>query len=173
MTFLPSNMNNFLATAAATLCAAAISAQSTRVADVGLTLDGGALTVTFGQACGPVPCKPLLAGPIGRGQLRELVHYGAPLTPFAIAIGTPKPICVTVPGIANGLLLGLPPMVIAFGVTGAQLSDLTCTQGMAQMPLKLPGAVPLGFVFHVQSIGLSHSTGQPAFSPALELTVTH
>lgn len=166
-------MNRFLATAAATLFATAIPAQSPQVVDVGLTLDGGMPTVIYGQSCGPVPCKPLLAGSIGRGQVRKLVHYGAPLTPFAIAIGTPKKICVTLPGIANGLLLGLPPVAIAFGFTSAQVPGLPCNQGTAPVPLTLPAVVPLGLLFHVQSIGISHSTGLPAFSPALELTVTH
>jgi len=134
--------------------------------DIGLTMDGGVLTVIYGQDCGPVSCTPFVAGPVGVGTNRTLVHLSAPQTLYAIAIGLPGP-CVAVPGFDNVLLLAS-PVVIGWGLTSSPpFVGLPCQQGMASEQLQIPAGAPVGFVFRVQSFGQSLA-GQFAFGPAIE-----
>lgn len=148
------------------LATAAAHAQAT---DVGLTMDGGLLTVLYGQICGPVACTPFVGGAVGAGQSRSLVHYGAPQSLYAIAIGLPMP-CVAIPGIDNVALLNNPVFLDA-GVTSAPpFVPTPCQQGVPSAGLTIPANAPLGFVFRVQSFGVSNS-GQFALGPAIEATI--
>jgi hypothetical protein len=152
---------------ALTLATNLATAQAT---DVGLTMDGGMLTVIFGQDCGTVPCTPFLAGPTGGGQPRNLVHYGAAQTLYVIAIGLPTP-CIPIPGFDNALQL-LDPIVLDFGLTTSPpFVPLPCgmSQGVANFQLVLPATVPAGITFRIQSLGVSGS-GAFAFGPTLEST---
>src|SRR5688572_2394952 len=97
------------------LCALVARSASAQAIDVGLTMDGGALTVIYGQDCGPVPCTPFPGGSVGANQQRNLTHYAAPQTLYVIAIGVPAP-CTPIPGFDNALLLG-GPIVIDWGIT--------------------------------------------------------
>lgn len=136
--------------------------------DIGLTMDGGLLTVIYGQSCGPLACSPFVAGPTGVGTTRTVIHYSAPQTLYAVAIGTPGP-CVAVPGFDNSVLLQN-PIIIGWGLTSAPpFVPLPCQQGMAAVPLTIPAGVPSGIAFRVQSFGQSLG-GQFGFGPALEST---
>jgi hypothetical protein len=138
--------------------------------DVGLTMDGGMLTVIYGQECGPVPCTPFVAGSIGAGQPRNLVHFGAPQALYVIAVGLPTP-CIAIPGFDNALQL-LDPIVLDFGLTTSPpFVPLPCgmSQGIANFQLVLPATVPTGITFRIQSLGVSMS-GAFAFGPTLETT---
>lgn len=134
--------------------------------DIGLTMDGGLLTVVYGQSCGPVSCTPFVGGPIAAGESRTIEHLSAPQTLYAIAIGNPAT-CVAVPGFDNFLLLGS-PVVLGWGLTSAPpFIGLPCQQGMASQQLTIPIGAPAGIVFRVQSFGQSLS-GQFGFGPTIE-----
>jgi hypothetical protein len=137
--------------------------------DVGLTMDGGMLTVIYGQSCGPVPCTPFQAGPIGIGQPRNLIHYGAPQTLYAIAVGLPMP-CVAIPGIDNALQLNGPIILDSGITTSPPFVPLPCNQGVANYSLIVPPVAPIGLQFHIQSIGVSIN-GMLAFGPTIVTTV--
>lgn len=158
--------NPLLSLLAFPLLASLATAQAT---DVGLTMDGGMLTVIYGQDCGPVPCTPFTAGPIGIGQPRNLVHYGAPQTLYAIAVGLPTP-CVAIPGFDNALQLFDPIIVDAGLTTSPPFVPLPCPQGIANYQLVVPPIAPIGLVFHIQSLGVSNS-GVFAFGPTIVTTI--
>jgi hypothetical protein len=153
------------------MCALAASPAFAQATDVGLTMDGGTLTVIYGQDCGPVTCTPFVAGPVGANQSRLLIHYAAPQTLYAIAVGVPAP-CVAIPGIDNVLLLG-GPIVLDWGITSTPpFAPLPCnlSQGIANFSLLLPANTPPGIMFRIQSLGVSGS-GAFAFGPTIE-TIT-
>jgi hypothetical protein len=159
-------MRHALASLLALTLAPFAAAQAT---DVGLTMDGGVLTVIYGQDCGPVPCTPFVAGPIGIGQPRNLIHYGAPQTLYAIAVGLPVP-CVPIPGFDNALQLW-DPIILDFGITTSPpFVPLPCPQGIANFQLVVPPSAPLGLTFHIQSLGVSNS-GAFAFGPTITTTI--
>ncbi|HZN38732.1 MAG TPA: hypothetical protein VFD82_08005 [Planctomycetota bacterium] len=137
--------------------------------EVGLTMDGGVLTVIYGQVCGPVTCQPFPGGTVGPGQTRLLVHYSNPTSLYIIAIGLQGP-CLPVPGFGNVLLLDS-PVILSFGVTSTPPFVPTgCNQGMDSYTLSIPPSAPLGFQFRVQSLGFSNF-GVLAFGPAIEATI--
>jgi hypothetical protein len=151
---------------ALTLVTSLVAAQAT---EVGLTMDGGMLTVIYGQDCGPVTCAPFPAGPIGIGQPRTLVHYGAPQSLYAIAVGLPAP-CVAIPGIDNALQLG-GPIILDSGLTSAPpFVPTSCQQGVVLYTLVVPAGAPIGLVFRIQSLGVSIG-GVFAFGPTIETTI--
>lgn len=152
------------------LCALACLAPATaQTQDVGLTMDGGLLTVIYGQDCGPVGCTPFVAGPVGVGTTRTVVHYGAPQSLYAVAIGTPGP-CLPVPGFDNAVLLQS-PIIFDWGLTSAPpFVPTPCQQGLAPASFTIPASVPPGLVFRIQSLGQSNG-GAFAFGPTIE-TVT-
>ena len=138
--------------------------------EIGLTMDGGVLTVIYGQVCGPVTCQPFPGGGIGPGQTRNLTHYGNPVSLYIFAIGLPGQ-CVAVPGWGNVLLLDNPITILDFGVTTTPPFVPTgCNQGMGFTQLSIPVGAPLGFQFRLQSLGVSN-TGVLAFGPAIEATI--
>jgi hypothetical protein len=148
----------------------AIDRAPAQAQDVGLTMDGGILTVIYGQDCGPVTCTPMIGGAVGQGQSRTLVHYSEPQSLYAIAIGFPGP-CVAIPGFDNALLLSS-PLILGFGLTSSPpFVPLPCQQGIANESFTIPPNAPIGVVFRVQSLGVSPSSGVLAFSPAIEATI--
>lgn len=158
--------HHMLGVALGAMLAANAAAQ---VPDIGLTMDGGVLTVIYGQVCGPVSCTPLTGGNVGAGQSRSLIHYSEPASLYAIAIGFPGP-CLSIPGFDNPLLLQN-PLILGFGLTSAPpFVPLPCQQGIASESFTLPNTTPPGIVFRVQSLGVSPSTGMFAFSAAIEAT---
>ncbi|MFY9345060.1 MAG: hypothetical protein WAT39_21395 [Planctomycetota bacterium] len=151
---------------ALSLAPAAATAQAL---DIGLTLSGGMLTVIFGQDCGPVTCTPLFGGNVGRGQARSVMHYSAPATLYAIAIGIPAP-CLAIPGIDNVLLLGT-PVIFDWGITSAPpFVPTACQQGVAGASFTIPLTAPVGVQFRLQSFGQSNG-GAWALGPAIECTI--
>jgi hypothetical protein len=155
-----------LSTLLALLVAPYAAAQAT---DVGLTMDGGLLTVIYGQSCGPVPCTPFTAGPIGIGQPRNLIHFGAPQSLYAIAVGLPTP-CVVIPGFDNALQLNGPIILDSGITTSPPFVPLPCNQGIANFSLVLPPNAPIGLQFHIQSLGVSLG-GAFAFGPTIVTTI--
>lgn len=148
------------------LCCALARPAVSQAQDIGLTMDAGLLTVLYGQVCGPVGCTPFVAGPTGVGTSRSVVHYSAPQTLYAIAIGLPGP-CVATPAFDNSLLLQN-PIVIGWGLTSAPpFVGLPCQQGLATEVVAIPAGAPTGFTFRVQSFGQSLN-GNFGFGPALE-----
>lgn len=134
--------------------------------DVGLYLDGGLLTVVYGQECGPVSCTPFQAGFVGGGETRTLFHFSAAVSLYAVAIGFPGA-CVTLPGFDNPLLLS-DPVILSWGLTSAPpFSPTQCDQGIANATLAMPVGTPAGITFRLQSLGQSNS-GAFAFGPAIE-----
>jgi hypothetical protein len=143
-----------------------------QVTDVGLTLGLNAAGTTggqVGQACGIVTCGALPGGTMGPGRAASVLHHAAASTPFALAIGFPGP-CFQFPGIANDVMLNLPPVTLAVGVTTSAPSTSVCQQGVGRYVLTLPATAPRGLVFRLQSLGVSGS-GALAFGPAIEITV--
>jgi len=152
---------------------------TTSVADVGLAIDGGVLTVSFGQACGPFSCRPFPAGQVGptttSTRARTVTVHGAPNSVYVLGVSqaplaTP---CTTVPGIGNALILGQPITLLAFGVTsaGGPVSSTACRQGQGTFVLNVPNTVPSGFTFLLQALATSATTGGPAFTVALQGSV--
>jgi hypothetical protein len=141
-----------------------------QVTDVGLTLVGTLTGSTnmSGQICGTVTCGPLPGGTMAPGGGAVVFHHAAPDTPFALAIGLPGP-CTQVPGIANDLMLSMPPVTVAVGIANG-VGNPACQQGLMRLLLILPGNAPSGVVFRLQSLGVSNS-GAPAFRPAIEVTI--
>lgn len=153
-----------------TLLLPLLPAQSGPVNDVGLTMDGGVLTVIYGQVCGPVTCQPLPGGTIAGGESRTLVHYSAPVSPYVIALGLPGN-CAQIAGIANVLLLGPPVLTVAVGLTSAPpFVPTPCDQGLAIHTLTVPRGAPSGVAFRVQSLGVSNS-GALGFGPSIATAI--
>ena len=152
------------------LFAASLAAQSTN--DIGLTVDGGGLAVSYGQVCGPVPCQPLAGPTIVPGTTRYVTQNAAPWSPYAIAIGAPPTNgCVPIPGIANGLLLEAPIVIFAGGVTGPPVPVFgLCPRGVATVLLVVPVGTPSGFAFVLQSVGVDWA-GQLGFSNGIAAVV--
>ncbi len=148
----------------------ALVVPATAQQDIGLTMAGGGfLTVLYGQDCGPVSCQPMVGSVVGVGTSRNIMHFSAPSTLYVIAFGTPGP-CVSVPGFGNSLLLSN-VFVLDVGLTSAPpFVPLPCQQGSAGTTLTIPANAPTGFVFRLQSMGVSPSTGAFAFGPAIEAT---
>ena len=154
----------------AALGVAALPAQgSVTVNDVGLTMDGGMLTVIYGQSCGPFTCTPFFAGPVAVGQpSRSVIVYGAQLQPFVLAIDLVNPApCLPIPGIANSLILGLQPITLAVGLIGPASFVTPCQQGRAWYGLSFPVGTPTGVSFELQALAFSPSQNVPAFTIAL------
>ena len=155
----------------AALAALALPAQaSLLVDDVGLTMDGGMLTVIYGQNCGPFTCTPFFAGPVAAGQpSRTVIVYGAQLQPFVLAIDLVNPApCVAIPGLANSLILGLQPITLAVGAIGPGILIGPCSQGRAFYGLAFPAGAPPGVQFQLQALAMSASQNVPAFTIALQ-----
>jgi hypothetical protein len=161
------------------VCAAPLPSQIRNVHDVGLTMDGGALTVIFGQACGAFTCAPFPAGPLtptaANTRTRTVTVHGAPSSIYVLGLSqaplaTP---CVVVPGIDNALMLGTPATILAFGVTsaGGPSTSAACRQGQGRFTLTVPGTVPPGSTFLLQALTMSASTGGPAFTVGLRATI--
>jgi hypothetical protein len=141
-----------------------------QVNDVGLTMTGPTNTSVVGQACGPLACTLFNAGTLAPGAARTVTHHAALNSLYALAIGLPGP-CLQFPGIANDVLLLLPPVTLAVGVTASPgLSTSACRQGQARYQFIVPAGAPSGVVFRLQSLGVSNS-GALAFGPAIEATV--
>ena len=154
------------------LAALAAPAFAQTADDVGLTLDGGMLTVIYGQDCGPVSCQPLFGGNVGMQQSRVLTHYGQAQSLYLVVIGLPGA-CLQIPGIDNSLLLTDPIIILGAGLTSSPpFVPLPCpNQGIAHETIFLPLGLQPGLIFRAQSLGVSGSTGNLAFSPAIECTV--
>lgn len=155
----------------AALSAATVPAQIGTVPDVGLTMTGGLLPVTSGLACGPFACVAHPAPAIPRGQARNITHFGAPQSLYAIGVGLPPFACIPWSGIANYLMLGNPVITMSVGVTGPRLLSTPCAQGTAAIVLLVPAAAPPGLLFNIQSLGISPASGQVAFSHAIGTAV--
>lgn len=147
---------------------ALLGSATAQATDIGLTMSGGMLTVIYGQDCGPVTCTPFVGGPVGLGQSRSVVHYSAPATLYAVAIGFPGA-CLSIPGIDNVLLLSSPVILGASLTSAPPFVPTPCQQGVASESFTIPPTAPVGVVFRVQSFGLSNS-GVWAFGPAIEMT---
>jgi len=157
-----------------TALAAALPAQgSVLVNDVGLTMDGGILTVIYGQGCGPFTCAPFIAGGVGGGQPpRTVVVYGAPSQVYVLAIDVANSApCIPFPGIGNALILGVQPVTLAIGVLGPGSLIAPCQQGRAGYQLAFPVGAPVGVQFELQALAMSASQNVPAFTIALQATI--
>jgi hypothetical protein len=144
------------------------TAAAAQTQDVGLYMDGGLLTVLYGQECGPVNCTPFVSGPVGAGETRSLTLFGAPVSFYAVALGFPGA-CLSIPAFDNVLLLDS-PLILGFGLTSTPpFVPTPCQQGLAVETLTIPVGTPPGIVFRVQSLGVSNS-GVWAFGPAIEAT---
>jgi hypothetical protein len=163
MRFRTSASIAFIAAATPLLC------QTNTVNDIGLVMSSSNAGSVFGQACGPVTCATFPAGTVGLGATRGLTHYGAPNSPYVLAIGLPGP-CTPFPGIGNFLNLAIPMQTLAIGVASAPNPTSACLQGSGRYVLNLPAAAPTPITFRVQSLGMSNS-GAPAFGPAIEATL--
>lgn len=145
--------------------AAAVPAQS--ASNVGLTMDGGMLTVLYGQACGAFTCQPFVAGPVGAASPRNVYVYGAVQQPYVLAIGlTNTAPCITIPGLANSLVL-LGPITLQVGLTAAPVLTSVCPQARDRYLLQFPAGTPVGVGFQLQALATSATQG-PAFTIAIE-----
>jgi hypothetical protein len=144
-----------------------LSAQ-TSATDAGLMIIGASVTQTFGQMCGTVTCTPIPAGTVSPGNTRMVAAYGAPGTPYILAIGLPGP-CLPFPGIANSLLLSS-PATLSIGTT-LQVSTSSCPVAAGRYTLMVPANAPTGFTFRLQALVMSFGQAMPAFTPALELQI--
>lgn len=144
--------------------AAAAPIQAQIVTDVGLMMDGGVLTVIYGQNCGPFSCIPVQAGPTGVGQPYNVYVHGAPQQVFALAadVDAGQP-CVPVPGIGNLLMLSQ-PVTLAFGFTGNAGAVGACLQGRGTYVLQFPTGTPPGVGYRLQALAISASQNVPAFT---------
>jgi len=156
----------------AALAAAPLAAQASNVADVGLTMDGGILTVIYGQSCGPFSCTPWVAGPVAPGQPRIVVVYGAPTQVYVLAIDlfSSQP-CLPIPGLGNALILSPQPITLAVGVTGPGNPTSVCLQGRGAYSLSFPLGAPSGLPFQLQALAMSAAQNVPAFTIALQSTI--
>ncbi|MCA8966078.1 MAG: hypothetical protein H6838_06250 [Planctomycetes bacterium] len=151
--------------AAALSCAALIPAQT--ASNVGLTMDGGTLTVLYGQSCGAFTCQPFVAGPVGVGNAHRVYVYGAIQQPYVLAIGlTNTAPCIPIPGLANSLIL-LGPVTLQVGLTAAPVLTSACPQARDQYVLQFPVGTPIGVGFQLQALATSATQG-PAFTIAIE-----
>jgi hypothetical protein len=156
------------AAAAFSLLSAPVRSQNPTVTDVGLTLDGGMLTVIYGRSCGTFTCTPHVGGSVGGGENRTLTCFGAPGTAFVVALGLPAPVCFPFPGIANSLMLDPSALAtIGFGVTG-NLGISICPATGGRLAFPVPPVVPPGIVFRLQGLATSPGLMAPAFTNAIE-----
>lgn len=157
---------------AAMLGAALLSvpASAQNVNDAGLMMDGGVLTVIYGQDCGPFSCQPFQAGPTAVGQPYNVYVFGTTQQFFALAADLDTNVsCLSIPGIGNQLLLAQ-PVTLAFGTIGPVASIGLCQQGRGQYTLQFPPATPPGVGFILQALVMSQSQGIPAFTVGIRST---
>lgn len=167
----------FLFALAAVTAATLLPAQTSTIGvqDVGLTMDGGVLTVIYGQACGPFACAPLTAGTLSAStaaRSRTVTVHGAPTSLFVLAMSQASIVavpCTTIAGIGNALILSLPATTLAIGVTGAAVPNpsAACRQGQARYVLTVPATAPRNLRVLLQAVTMSAATGAPAFTVAL------
>jgi hypothetical protein len=156
--------------------AAVLPAQNT-ANDVGLTLQYGTATtpigVVVGQVCGPFTCTPFGQNTptTANSLVRTFRIYGDANSLYVLAMSTAPTMvpCVSIPGIANALVLGSPTVVLSFGITGPYLPSpsIACQQGVATYTMTLPPVAPAVVPFTVQALTYSHATGGPALSVAV------
>lgn len=136
--------------------------------DVGLHMDGGMLTVLYGQSCGAFTCQPFLAGPVGAGNPHRVHVYGAIAQPYVLAIGlAPNLPCVPLPGFANALLVQA-PVTLQIGLTNSPVLTSVCQQGRGSYVLQFPLGTPVGVGFQLQALAVSATQNMPAFTIAIE-----
>ena len=160
------------------LLVAGLAAQNTAsVDDVGLTMINATSTVSgiVGQACGPFTCTPFPGGNVTAASLVRLVRVHGDANSLYVLLLSAAPVmvpCVTVPGIGNALIIGLPATTLAVGITGPYQpsTSVTCRQGIGSYLLTLPNVSPSVIPFRLQALTFSFTTQGPAFTVAIQAT---
>ncbi len=152
------------------LAAAGLPLGAQTATDVGLMMDGGLLTVIYGQTCGAFTCTPFTAGPVGAGNPHRVYVYGALNQPHVLAIDLANTLpCLPLPGFANALVLQQQPVTLALGVNAPWFSTTACPVGRGTHTLQFPIGTPPGIAFDLQALTISGS-GLPAFTVAIRST---
>jgi hypothetical protein len=126
---------------------------------------------TAGEFCWVFDCAPRTLAVVAGETLTLRVN--APFQAFfaiGASLGTAN--CVTIPGIANALLLDPNSLVILASGTVSQPSPiLSCWGGYEQVPLQLPAGLPTGIWFASQAIADLTPPFGLAFAVAVVATV--
>jgi hypothetical protein len=127
---------------------------------------------TAGEFCWVFDCTPRQLGVVAGETLTLRVN--APWQTFYLIGAAPTATnCVPIPGFNNSLILGLPIVVLSFGLVSQQSPILACWGGIEQVPLPLPIGVPQGASIAMQAIADLQGPGPAtlAFSVAVEIIV--
>ncbi|MEO6597408.1 MAG: hypothetical protein ABIP94_21910, partial [Planctomycetota bacterium] len=99
-------------------------------------------------------------------SLRISGDMNAPFLLFAS--GTTMP-CLSIPGVGNGLVLGLPADLVAVGILTQVTPCLSCPPGYEAFNFTVPTSLPSGMVISFQAA--SFGNGQLALTTAITVTV--
>lgn len=135
----------------------------------------------IGRACGPFTCIPLPAS-VQAGLRHGLVAYGYPSSLpnrprlLVVAISTPRPQCLAVPGLLQSLVLS--PTLFLYAGGFASGPGTFCAgahaQGSLALFLELPAGLPTGLSFLLQAVGETcdpSASCQLGFSSAIQVTI--
>jgi hypothetical protein len=106
---------------------------------------------TAGEFCFVFDCTPRQLTVVAGETLTLRVN--APYqTLYAIGWAADAPNCIPIPGFNNSLVLGVPIVVLTFGLVGQQSPILACWGGYQQVPLPIPIGAPSGASIAMQAL---------------------
>jgi hypothetical protein len=129
-------------------------------------------TGTAGEFCLVFDCTPR-ASTCTAGETLTLRVNAPQNNLFAIGASFSATSCLSIPGIANALVIDPSIVTLAVGVVANPFPALSCWGGTVQVPLAVPAGVPHGLSFATQALaeipGLNGLA--PAFSVAVITTI--
>lgn len=126
-----------------------------------------------GEFCWNFDCAPRQARAMA-GEILDL-EVRAPLgAPFLVGVSLAAGSCRNLPFIANQLVLDFPLVIVDLGLVGQPSAIKACHGGVEHRQLRIPGFLPSGFQFALQSVALvpgDFPGGGLAFSVAVAVTL--
>ena len=152
------------AAAAVLLCVLAVPAMG-QLTGPGITWSGSAgnFAGTFGFECEPLQVD------VTPGETVTLTVWGDQNAPFAVFASFGSQACVTVPGVANALLLANPVSLTEDGILAQRTNCGACPSGFEDMVVPVSSSLPVGTSITVQAV--TFAGGIAAFSSAVTATV--
>ncbi len=113
-------------------------------------------------------CTPSVAT-VAPGESVEIAVSGDQNSAFGLFVSPSATSCISIPGVANHLVLDGPIVPVAAGVLTEWSPCLACPEAFVVMPLTVPMGASVGLSVSLQAVGFGW--GQVAFTDAVVVTV--